>query len=265
MNDFYLPRGISLDPTGGLIVADYGSNRIRKLLPSGEVITIAGTGAPGFADGAATTGAQFQGPSGVAVDRTGTHIYVADGDNHRIRMIHTVTGEVTTVAGSGRAAYVDGARHEASFNYPRGVALDHATGHLYVSDWGNNRIRVIDAATGVVSTLAGSGASSHIDGDGITAGFDSPTGIAIDHAGSCLYISDSNSHRIRRVTLGSGDVITVAGFGLGKLENGHGDIACFNQPTGICVDPMDGSVYVADFLNAAIRRISFHSNNHSFH
>jgi DNA-binding beta-propeller fold protein YncE len=188
------------------------------------------------------------------------------------------TGATTTVAGSGRAAFADGAGTAASFNYPRGVALD-VNGNLYVSDWyvvcvlsffvtsiflshkthrGNNRIRVINAQ-GEVSTLAGSGGTGHDDGVGLTASFDSPTGIAIDHTGSCLYVSDSNSHRIRRVTF-SGEVITVAGQGEGgKLENGPGDVACFNQPTGITVDPLDGSVYVADFQNAAIRRITFHS------
>ena len=121
---------------------------------------------------------------GVAVDGAG-NVYVADYNNHRIRKI-TASGVVSTLAGS-TYGYTDGTGTSAKFAYPIGVAVDGA-GNVYVADESNHRIRKI-TASGVVSTLAGSGTSGNTDGTGTSAKFNYPTGVAVDGAGN-VYVAD---------------------------------------------------------------------------
>ena len=146
---------MAVDSSGNLYVADAGNNRIRKITPKREVTTLAGTGTAGFADtGTDADGnpvvAQFNGPSGVAVDSDG-NVYVADSSNHRIRKITSKAGGITvsTLAGTGTAG---SANHPsdptlARFNYPYGVAVN-SSGNVYVADIDNNCIRRITPAGG---------------------------------------------------------------------------------------------------------------------
>ena len=136
---FSNPIGIAMDQNGNLIIADAGNNRIRKIDPSGQVTTLAGDGTAGFKDGAASS-AQFNLPYGLTIDDQG-RIYIADMNNNRIRMI---TGnEVSTYAGNGTKADVDGIAPEASFNNPSSILFDASTGILYVTDFGSNKIKKI--------------------------------------------------------------------------------------------------------------------------
>ena len=189
---FNYPRGIAVDASGNVYVADQNNDRIRKITPAGVVSTLAGSGS-GFAEGAGAT-ARFVYPRGVAVDASG-NVYVADQGNQRIRKI-TSAGVVSTLAGSGTAGFADGAGEVAQFNRPNGVAVD-ASGNVYVADMGNHRIRKI-TSTGVVSTLAGSGIMGFVDGAGATAQFHTPAGIAIDASGS-VYVGDDANHRVRKI------------------------------------------------------------------
>lgn len=134
---FRSPYGIAVDGSGNVYVADNGNHRIRKISPSGDVTTLAGSGTAGFAD-ALGAAAQFNSPSGLAIDALG-YLYVADANNHRIRRI-SQDGTVITYAGSGENSYADGPGSEAKFSSPRGVAID-AAGVLYVT--AGNRIRKI--------------------------------------------------------------------------------------------------------------------------
>ena len=243
---FYNPTGVAVDGAGNVYVADLSNHRIRKITTSGVVSTLAGS-TSGYADGTGTS-AQFNNPSGVAVDGAG-NVYVADLSNHRIRKI-TALGVVSTLAGS-TYGYADGTGTSASFDKPYGVAVDGA-GNVYVADLYNHRIRKI-TASGVVSTLAGNGTYGYTDGTGTSAQFSYPKGIAVDGAGN-VYVADQSNQRIRKITA-SGVVSTLAGNGTYGYTDGTGTSAKFAYPTGIAVDGA-GNVYVADESNHRIRKIT---------
>ena len=215
---------------------------------AGEVITFAGSGISGNTDGTGTA-ASFDTPTGVAVDGKG-NVYVADRYNHTIRKI-TPSGEVTTLAGSGRSGSTDGTGTIASFYYPTGVTVD-GTGTIYVADRYNNTIRKI-TPTGEVTTLAGSGNLGSTDGTGTAASFDTPTGVAVDGKGN-VYVADRYNHKIRKITP-TGEVTTLAGSGSSGSTDGTGTAASFNYPYGVTVDGT-GTIYVAGGNNHKIRKIS---------
>ena len=226
---FNFPSGVAVDASGNVYVADSGNQRIRKIAPDGAVVTLAGSGTLGFADGSAAS-ARFANPTGVAVDRAG-NIYVGDSGNQRIRKI-ALHGVVSTVAGSGTNGFADGLAGVAQFSGPSGVAVDGA-GTVYVADYENNRIRKI-TAEGMVGTVAGSGTNGYAEGVAGLAMFSGPSGVAVDGDGT-VYVCDSRNNRIRRVSP-DGDVRTVAGSGFRGAVDGAGPLASFSTPTGIAVD-----------------------------
>ncbi|MCE7994007.1 MAG: Ig-like domain-containing protein [Roseivirga sp.] len=210
------------------------------------VSTLAGSNLMGFANGPGII-AQFNAPSGVAVDAAG-YIYVADTENNRIRKI-TPEREVSKLAGLGVKGFRDDIERLAQFNGPGGVAVD-AGGNVYVADKFNNRIRKISPER-VVSTLAGS-TFGFKNGTGTEAQFKSPVGVAVDAAGN-VYVADQSNHAIRKISP-EGEVSTLAGSGFG-FKDGPGTEAKFNKPRGVTVDA-GGNVYVADQGNHVIRKIS---------
>ena len=247
---FYDPIGAAVDGNGNVYVGEFSNNSIRKISPSGAVLTLAG-GAEGSADGVGSA-AQFSAPSGVAVDGNG-NIYVADVRNDTIRKI-TPVGAVSTFAGSpGLSGTADGTGRTARFYAPHGVAVD-GSGNVYVADCVNQTIRMVTSAS-VVLTLAGSpGLTGTADGMGSAARFCYPYDVAVDGNGS-LYVADSSNDTIRKVTA-AGVVSTLAGSpGLGGSTDGTGSAARFNSPTGVAVDGI-GNIYVADQGNQTIRKIT---------
>ncbi|MFY8035401.1 MAG: hypothetical protein ACOVMN_12835, partial [Flexibacteraceae bacterium] len=245
---FNRPYGVATDATGNIYVADFVSNRIRKMSPSGVVTTLAGSGAFGATNGPGTS-ASFYFPMAVAVDAAG-NVYVADYNNNRIRKVSS-TGVVSTLAGSGTAGYADGTGTTAIFRGPRGIAVD-AAGNVYVADADNHRIRKVSPA-GVVTTLAGSGTASFADGTGTAASFNFPNGLALDASGN-IYVADESNNRIRKISP-AGVVTTFAGSTSFGNSNGIGTNARFTNPTGVAVD-LAGNVFVADRGNNRIRKIS---------
>jgi len=251
---FSFPRGVAVDASGHVYVADGSNHRIRKItLENGQwsVSTLAGS-TKGSENGTGTE-AQFHYPRDVAVDASG-HVYVADGSNHLIRKI-TPAGEVSTLAGSGRAGSANGRGTSAQFDNPLGVAVD-SSGHVYVADKFNHRIRKITLENGQwsVSTLAGS-TQGYMDGAGITeAQFHYPYGVAVDADGN-VYVADNTNHRIRKITP-EGLVSTIAGSSTAGSKNGAGTAAQFYKPQGVVVDA-SGNVYVADTGNNLIRKIEY--------
>ena len=191
---FNKPTGVAVDSAGNVYVADSENHRIRKITSGGTVTLFAGSGTAGYNEGAGAT-AQFNKPTGVAVDSSG-NVYVADSENHRIRKINS-GGTVILLAGSGTAGSNDGTGASAQFNKPTGVAVDSA-GNVYVADCENNKIRKIDSS-GTVSTIAGTGYDAYTDGAGPNARFKKPWGITVNSA-VILYVADSYSNAIRKIT-----------------------------------------------------------------
>jgi len=242
------PRDIAIDSEDNLYIADTSNHRIRKITPSGDVTTFAGSGTAGSADGSGTS-AQFNAPYGIGIDSSNNNLYVVDYGNHRIRKI-TPNGDVTTFAGSTEG-YRNGYGTYAKFDNPMGIAVD-SNGNLYVADSPNDSIRKI-TPNGHVSTFAGSvnGTAGYADGTGTSARFNGPRDIAIDPNGN-LYVTDHYNNRIRKITP-SGDVTTFAGSGTAGSADGSGTSAEFNAPYGIVVYP-NGDLYVVEYVSR-IRRI----------
>src|SRR5258708_7042674 len=249
---FNSPTSAVVDAATNIYVADFANNTIRKITSSGIVSTLAGL--EGMADSTDGTGgaARFSGPVGVALDRS-NNLFVTDFHNNTIRQI-TPGGVVSTFAGSpGAAGTNDGIGNAARFSGPYGLAVD-GSNNLYVADAFNDTIRLITPA-GIVSTIAGAGGSTGTNnGAGGLARFNTPTGVTLD-ASNNLYVADFFNHTIRRVTP-AGIVTTLAGLGgVAGTNNGTGSAARFNQPAGVAVDGA-GNVYVADFTNHVIRKIT---------
>jgi sugar lactone lactonase YvrE len=231
---------------GGLAVL---TPKVAKTTPfwPARVTTLAGDGIPGAVDGPAAS-SRFDDPFGVTIDSHGK-IYVADGgDTNRIRTI-APDGTVASFAGS-REGFLDGVGSAAAFHTPSALAFDHE-GNLFVADTGNHAIRKI-APDGTVTTVAGNGAPGYADGIGRAAQFNGPVGLAVDDAG-IVYVADTYNDRIRRIGR-DGSVTTIAGSDKpGKLD-GAGTAAGFDTPSAIAV-ATDGTLYVADTGNHAVRRI----------
>jgi sugar lactone lactonase YvrE len=256
-------QGVVLDSAGNLYIADTLDHRIRKIAAgSGIITTVAGNGSEGFSgDGGAATAAKLAYPLGVTLDSAG-NLYIADGNNFRIRKVGAGSGIITTVAGNGSGTFSGdgGAGTLAGLAVPQGVAVD-AEGNLYIA--GDARIRKVAAGSGIITTVAGNG-SQGFSGDGgaaTAAEFISPYGIALDSAEN-LYIADIFTNRIRRIAAGNGLITTVAGTGpVGYYSgglSGDGDAATaagLSTPYGLALDSA-GNLYIADIGNYRIRKVA---------
>jgi sugar lactone lactonase YvrE len=245
---FFFPAALAADAKGDVFVADTHNSMIRRITPDGTVITIAGRLTPEVAKYRDTV-IKLDNPYGIAVDAHG-NIFVADWERDMIKKI-SPDGKVTAFAGNSQKGAKDGKGAEATFYLPQGLALDHA-GNLYVADCYNNMIRKI-TSNGMVSTFAGNVKKGAKDGKGKAASFSHPDGLVVDGAGN-VYVADVGNNKIRKITP-DGVVSTVAGTGLRGADNGPAKTASFYRPFGITIGK-DGSLYVADYQNNLIRKIS---------
>lgn len=230
----------ALDGNGGILIA--GAGRIYRVNLGSQVV-LAGTGVPGFRDGPAST-AQF-GNEVSLLGSSGADIFIADADNHRVRRLSA--SQVTTYAGTGAAALLDGANATAAFHHPHEVA--NFRGDLYVSDAFNHAVRKVTSTA--TSTIAGSGVRGFQDGTPASARFDTPLDVAVDPEGA-VYVADAGNHCIRRVTT---RVTTFAGqCAFSGYVEGPARSARFNVPAGIAVSAI-AVFYVSDTGNQRIRRI----------
>jgi List-Bact-rpt repeat protein/centrosomal CEP192-like protein/NHL repeat-containing protein/beta-propeller repeat-containing protein len=292
------PRGVALDAAGNIYIADSANNRIRVVntgasaitvagvtIQPGNIATVVGTGTSAYSgDGGPATSASLNNPNGVALDAAG-NIYIVDAGNNRIRVVNTgasaitvagVTiqpGNISTVVGIGTRGYTGdgGPSISASINSPNGVALDSA-GNIYLSDGGNNVIRVVDTGTsaitlggvtiqpGNIATVAGiAGRRGGFSGDGgpATSANLTPNSLSLDSAGN-IYIGTkvSNGGGIRVVNTGisaitvagitiqPGNIATVAGGGTGP-NNGPAISALLGGVSGVALDGA-GNLYIGD-------------------
>ncbi len=254
--DLHDPNAITVDRHGNLYYADIGTNRIRRIDAAGIITTYAGYGSPGFSgDGGSATAARLNNPYGLAVDTLG-NLYIADCSNNRIRKVNT-SGIISTIAGTGTAGFSgdSGAATAARFLAPNSIALDNF-GNIYISDYGNHRIRKIDPS-GIITTIAGNG-SIGFSGDGgaaTAAMLNYPTGVTVDVSGS-VYIADESNQCIRKVN-SAGIINTIAGNDTVGFsgDGGPATAAMLNSPHAVAVDN-GGYIYIADFYNNRVRKVS---------
>ncbi len=274
----YGPTGVVVDSSGNVYISDTQNNRIRKVTASTSVITtIAGTGSAGFSgDGDQATAALISYPLGINLDSVG-NVYFGDFTAHNVvRKITVSTGVISTVAGTGSTSGgYNGDNMQATtatLNSPHDVVVD-SNGNLYISDYSNHRVRKVDVYTGVITTVAGSGAASSTgDGSAATsAAVNGPCNSRFDGAGN-LYISESDGNRVRKVVTVSTDIptaapshsphsisviSTIAGTGSAGYS-GDGAVAssaAIHGPSGIAVDS-NGNVYFSDIGNHSVRKIT---------
>jgi hypothetical protein len=255
---FYQPNGITTDGSN-LYVANSGSNNIKQInILTGVVTTIAGstTGSSGTQD-AAGTSARFSYPYGIS--KIGNNLYVTDFQNSTIRKIDLSAGaDVTTLAGTPAVFAWNNnlAGASAAFNCPTGLSTDGT--NLFATEALNHDVRKIDPSTRMTTLVAGgnyllsnSGIGS-TDAIGMDARFNDPRGITTD--GTNLYVADTFNNSIRKIVINTGFVSTLAGMaGVSGMRDADGPTARFNRPMGIFY--INGTLYVADYLNGSIRKI----------
>ncbi|HEY8504064.1 MAG TPA: hypothetical protein VIL46_05740, partial [Gemmataceae bacterium] len=226
------------------------------------ISTFAGTGRKGYSgDGGPAAQARLNLPFDVVLDAKG-NVYFSDTFNHCVRRVDAKTGVITTVAGCGRKGYSGdgGPATEATLNEPYGVKID-ADGNLYLVDRLNFCVRKVDAKTGVITTVAGTGKSGY-SGDGGPAAkamMREPNGIALDGKGK-LYVADVRDQRVRVVDLATGTIDTLCGTGKKEHAGDGGPFAeaSLLGPRAVAVGP-DGSLYICQREGHGVRRIDFRS------
>jgi sugar lactone lactonase YvrE len=242
----FAPEGVAVDGQGTVYIADRNNGLVRKIGPNGVITTFAGTmsARSGIGDGGPATSAVLLAPDAVAVDGRG-NVYIADRDHNRVRKVGP-DGTITTIAGTGAAASTGdgGPATSAAVLQPARVAVD-GKGDVFISH--QNIVRKVDAA-GTITRFAGDpglGASSFL------------RGLAVDRSGN-VYVSDFARYRVFKVS-SDGTMTTVAGGGKGPCclsgDGGPGALAQLEYPDGLAVDGQ-GSLYIADFGNNRIRKVS---------
>ena len=252
-------EGVFVVANGDLYLADTGNHEIRKVTAlTGIVTLVVGSTSPGYSgDGGAATAARLRLPAAIVVAANGD-MYIADTGNDTVRKVTAATGIATTYAGTGTTGYTGdgGAATSARLSGPQGLVLA-GNGDLYIADTGNNVIRRVTAATGVITTFAGTGTAGFLGDGGVatSARLNAPESVSISASGE-LYIADAGNNRIRRVSTG-GTITTVAGTGTAGAagDGGLPTAAQLNSPHGIAVST-SGTYYISDRVNNEIRRVT---------
>jgi len=248
------PGGVVADPARGVVyIADTGNDQLRVLGSDGTSQTITGK----------EFGLPLKHPTGLAVDRVG-RLYIADTGNHRVLEFNAYY--LSVVAGTGQAGFSgdDGAAAAAQLDSPEAVAVD-TNGNVYIADTGNNRVRIVDGRTGLITTVAGGGETDPFTGDylglyRLTIRLHQPAGVAVNAAGD-LFVADTGAHAIYELTRSAqgafGPVRRLAGNGARGFagDGGRAGAARISEPRGLSID-RQGDLVFADSGNNRVRRIS---------
>lgn len=256
-------RYMAFSPAGDLYVSDYDHHRVRKIdMQTGIVTTFAGDG--GFTyngDGVPATSASLLTPAGLAFTANGDLI-IADNEMNRIRKVAAGTNIISTICGNGTATNAGdgGPAVDAAINRPEGICID-SVGNIYIAVPENDIVRKIDAITGIITTIAGTGTGGY-SGDGgqaTLAKLSGPCDVACDKYNN-LYIADNFNHVVRKVnaTGPAGVISTIAGNGTDGFsgDGGVATAAKLDRVAGISVDSCD-NLYVSDRLNRRIRKVTY--------
>jgi hypothetical protein len=265
------PSHVAFDRTTNLYITDAGNERIRKVdALTDQIVTVAGDGNSGSSgDGGPAINAELNYPDGIALDSDG-NVYIGDALNNRVRELTIATASIATVAGNGAEGYSGdgGLAVDAELDFPSRPFIDPA-GNTYIADYQNNRIRKVNASTGIITTIVGTGMQGYA-GDGglaISAELNGPLSLALDSSG-VLYIADTGNQRIRAVnttantttvlgvSIPAGTIATVVGTGVGAYQGDGGPAtsAQINSPTGLTFD-LQGNLIFADANNNAVRKV----------
>lgn len=252
------PCGLTRGPDGALYVCDTHNHRIRRIAPDGGITTVAGTGERGYSgDGGPATAARLNEPYEVRFDKAG-NLYEVERLSHTVRRVDVKTGVISTIAGTGQPGFSGdgGPASQAALRDPHSIGFDKA-GNLYICDVLNHRIRKVAAATGIITTLAGTGEKAPtVDGAPFTTSpLHGPRALDFDAAGN-LWLALREGNAVHRLDLVKGTIHHAAGTGK-KGFGGHGGPAReapLSGPKGIAVGP-NGDVYLADTESHSIRRI----------
>jgi hypothetical protein len=253
------PFDVALDQQGNVYFSDANNHCVRRVARhSGIITTVAGTGQPGYSgDGGPATQAQLNSPYGIALDAA-NNLYIVDRLNSCIRVVEGTTGVIHTIAGTGQSGFSGdgGPAPQAHLQEPNDIVLD-GQGYAFIADVRDHRVRVIDLASGIITTFAGTGeAGSNGDGGPASrATLFGPRALAFGPTGD-LYICLRNDHKVRKVDRRTGIIRTVAGTGERGYTGDHGPAlqATFNGPKEIAVDRQENIVLV-DTENHCIRHI----------
>lgn len=218
-----------------LISLEQGNHKIKKITQDGIVSTLAGSGSQGNTDAQGLL-ASFNNPYGLVVDEN-YNVYVADYSNNAIRKI-TADGIVSTIATISR---------------PIDIVIDSES-QLFITSNSRHQIYKFNPENGSLSEFTGISEPGFKDGRSSTAQFNGPQYLAIDALNN-LYVSDTNNNKIRKIT-SSGLVSSIAGTGIKASEDGLSNEASFSEPTGICLDPNTGDIYISEYNSSRIRKIT---------
>jgi sugar lactone lactonase YvrE len=255
------PSAVAVDSRGTVYIADTFNHRIRCVdADTGLMRTLAGTGAARYSgDAGPAEKAALNEPVALALDERRALLYIADLANYRVRTVDLDSGRISTCAGSGEGDY-DGdglPAAAAGLSGPSGLALDE-DGNLYLADTFSGRIRKVDLATGLISTVAGDGTEYRYQGvpNEFSTGLSRPSSIARASDGA-LYITDSDNHLIRKWNPKSKVITAIAGNGAAQFggDGGPASACSLNYPFGVALDP-SGNIYIADTFNHRIRMIA---------
>ncbi len=267
------PDALRLSSDASLLYVAANNQLLQLDVATQTISTIIGSTKTGYREGtavgASAVPARFDSLKDVVLSSDGKTAYMSDSNNNRIRKILLAENPITSsyVAGAGRVSsadpngYAEGKRcdgerslgHDscAYFSHPTGLAISKDDRYIYVADTGNNRIRKVDVTTGATTLVAGSGLGFR-DGTGASAHFNAPQGLALDARNTYLYVADTGNNRIRRITLSTGKVSTIAGSKTAGLTNAVKTQAQFSSPTRLALDQTN-HLYISDSGNAVVR------------